>query len=139
MPSNGEPGAATHRVLLRYIAFQLPGLAVFSLGATAAVEWMELPLNVALTAVGLWMVKDAVMFRFVRKAYEPGDGRTPRDVRDCRGVATEEIGPEGYVRIGSELWRARVTEGCPPIAEGGAIRVLEVRGLTVVVDREPRE
>lgn len=76
------------------------------------------------------------MFRFVRKAYEPGDGRTPRDVRGALGIATEEIEPEGYVRIGSELWRARLAEGCETITKGESVRVIEVRGLMVVVERE---
>ncbi|MBW2396327.1 MAG: NfeD family protein [Deltaproteobacteria bacterium] len=136
MPEKPMPSATTRRVVLRYVAFQLPGLAAITLGASAAVEWMELPLNVALTAVGCWVLKDAVMFRFVRKAYEPGDGRTPRDVRDALGTATEEIESEGYVRIGSELWRARLAEGCESIAKGEAVRVVDVRGLTVVVDKE---
>lgn len=135
MSAENAPGAATHRVLLRYAAFQLPGLAVFSLGAAVAVEWMGLPTKVALAAVGLWLLKDALMFRFVRKAYEPGDGRIPRDVRDALGIATEQLEREGYVRIGSELWRARLAEGCPPIARGDSVRVVDVRGLTVVVDR----
>jgi len=124
-------------VLLRYAAFQLPGLAVFSLGAAAAHEWLELPANVALAAVALWMLKDVFMFRFVRKAYEPGNGRTPRDVRDALGIATEGLENEGYVRIGSELWRARRAEGCPPIAPGETVRIVDVRGLTVTVDRAP--
>ncbi len=123
-------------MLLRYAAFQLPGLAVFSLGVAAAHEWLELPADVALVAVALWMAKDALMFRFVRKAYEPGDGRTPRDVRDALAVATDGLDSEGYVRIGSELWRARRAEGCPPIAAGETVRVVDVRGLTVLVDRD---
>ncbi|MCP5060422.1 MAG: hypothetical protein GY937_27305 [bacterium] len=97
---------------------------------------MELPLNVALAAVGCWVLKDALMFRFVRKAYEPGDGRTPRDVRGAIGTATEEVAPEGYVRIGSELWRGRLAEGSEPVAKGECVRVVEVHGLMVVVERE---
>lgn len=135
MSAEKAPGAPTHQVLLRYAAFQLPGLAIFSMGAAVAVEWMDLPWKVALMAVGLWLLKDAIMFRFVRVAYEPGDGRIPRDVRDASGIATEPFEREGYIRIGSELWRARLAEGCPPVAKGESVRVIDVRGLTVIVDR----
>ena len=49
--------AATHRVVLRYAAFQLPGLAVFTLAATLLVDWMDLPGKVTLAAVGLWRLR----------------------------------------------------------------------------------
>ncbi len=54
----------------------------------------------------------------------------------CRGVTQDAVEPEGYVRIGSELWRGRLAPGEPPIARGASIRVVEVRDLDVIVRAE---
>jgi membrane protein implicated in regulation of membrane protease activity len=121
-------------VLLRYVAFQLPGLSIMVLGAAVATHWFEVPGWIALCAVGLWMLKDAVMFPFVRKAYEPGDGRHPRDLAGAAGTARDTLAPTGYVQISSELWRAQCLPGTERIEAGTAIRVVEVRGLTVLVE-----
>ena len=137
MTTSPSSGAATHRVLLRYAAFQLPGLAMMTLGVVVAHSWFDVPTHICVIALGLWIVKDTVMFPFVRKAYEPGDGRLPREVNGALGTAHEDLDPSGYVGIGSELWRAECQSEHPPIRKGDAIRVVEVRGLTVTVTREP--
>jgi len=129
-------GAATHRVLLRYAAFQLPGIAMMSLGVVVAHTWFDVPAHVCFGALGLWIVKDMVMFPFVRKAYEPGDGRLPRDVNGAIGTAHEDLAPSGYVNIGSELWRAECEPEHAPISKGEPVRVVAVRGLTVTVAKE---
>ena len=130
-------GAMTRRVLLRYAAFQLPGLTMMSLGAAVGHAWFDVPIRVCLTAVGLWILKDMIMFPFVRKAYEPGDGRLPREVNGALGAAHEDLDPTGYVRIGSELWRAECQSDHAPIPKGHPIQVVEVRGLTVTVAKAP--
>ena len=51
------------------------------------------------------------------------------------GVAQEDLAPEqtGYVRVGAELWRAQLCGGeC--VAKGAAVRVTEVRDLTLQVE-----
>jgi membrane protein implicated in regulation of membrane protease activity len=130
-------GAPLSRVLLRYTAFQLPGLAIMVLGAAVATRWFEVPEWIALCAIGLWMLKDAVMFPFVRKAYEPGDGSHPRELAGAAGTAKDTLAPTGYVQISSELWRAECGPAHAPIEVGARIRVVEVRGLTVVVEPHP--
>jgi len=70
------------------------------------------------------------------------DDLSPADARAIVGAdalvgavatARDRLDPEGYVRIGHELWRARVRGGA--VEKGGAVRLLEVRGLTLVVER----
>ena len=135
----GSGGAPTSRVVLRYAAFQLPGQAVMVLAASAAHEWLGLDTRVAVGAVLLWIVKDIVMFPWVRKAYEPGDGRHSREVRGTVATTCEELDPTGYVRVGSELWRAECTLADAPIAAGQRVRVLDARGLTLRVAPLPEE
>jgi membrane protein implicated in regulation of membrane protease activity len=128
------------RVLLRYAALQLPGQAACIAIAVVAHDWLGLSRELAIGAVVVWVAKDILLFPFVRKAYEPSTGRSPRDVRDAIGVAHQGLEDEGYVRIGPELWRARRRPGCSRLAPGEAIRVVDVSGLTVTVDRyEPAE
>lgn len=125
----------TARVLLRYMALQIPGLVACVLGAIAAHEWLEVPLEIAVGTVLLWIVKDAVLFPFVRTAYEPAPGRPHGDLLDAIGIAHDGLSDqEGYIRLGPELWRARRAPGCPPLAPGEAVRVVGVDGLTLTVD-----
>ncbi len=109
------------------------------LAASAAHEWLGLDTRVAVGAVLLWIVKDIVMFPWVRKAYEPGDGRHSREVRGTVATTCEELDPTGYVRVGSELWRAECTLADAPIAAGQRVRVLDARGLTLRVAPLPEE
>ena len=41
--------------------------------------------------------------------------------------------PSGYVRISAELWRAELEPGASPVEPGNRIRVIAVRGLTLLV------
>jgi membrane-bound serine protease (ClpP class) len=47
------------------------------------------------------------------------------------GVAASDLWPEGQVRVGGEIWRARCAGGCD---SGTRIVVRAVDGLTLVVD-----
>ena len=48
-----------------------------------------------------------------------------------RGVAISDLWPEGQVKIGGEIWRARCAAGCDA---GTSVVVRAVEGLTLVVD-----
>lgn len=48
-----------------------------------------------------------------------------------RGVVVSDLWPEGQVRIGGELWRARCEGGCD---SGTDVVVRDVQGLTLVVE-----
>ena len=47
------------------------------------------------------------------------------------------LDPTGYVLLRGELWKAEVVPEDRPIAEGSSVRIQDVRGLTLVVAREP--
>lgn len=129
--------ASTGRVLLRYTALQIPGLVACLLGTIAAHEWLGVPIEVAVGAVLVWIVKDAVLFPFVRAAYEPAPGRPHGDLLHAIGIAHDGLPDrEGYIRLGPELWRARRASGCPPLAPGEAVRIIGVEGLTLIVESD---
>ncbi len=91
----------------------------------------------ATLGVVLWIAKDAAMFPLVRQAYEPGDGRLPREVVDAIGTAHDDLDPTGYVQVGSELWRATCSPSDRPIPKGAPIRVTRAEGLTLHVTIHP--
>lgn len=123
----------TSALLLRYTAFQIPGQVLVGIGAWLAWDLFEVDGRLALAVVAAWIAKDVLLFPLVRVAYAPGDDRGPGGLRGARGVVVEALAPEGRVRVGAELWRARLREGAGPVGEGSAVRVERVEGLTVVV------
>jgi membrane protein implicated in regulation of membrane protease activity len=124
-------------VLLRYVAFQLPGAAFIGAVLVATVRWWGVDAWMAALLFVAWIVKDAIMFPFVRVAYEPHSDGGALALQGRSAVAEEALSPGGYVRMGSELWRAELTRGSA--AAGETVRVVEVDGLTLMVEREERQ
>lgn len=133
--SLGDPRESTTRVLARYVLFQSPGWLVVGGLAVAGVEWAAVPPWIAALCFAAWFAKDAVLFPFVRAAYER-HGPTHGEVGQY-GVAEEAIDPEGWVRIGAERWRARLAPGAPVVPACTPIRVVAVEGLLLRVEAAP--
>ena len=121
-------------MVLRYLAFQIPGWVVLALVLGAAMAWWDLSRTLAAAIFTLFVIKDAVLFPFVRVAYEPTSGGGAQALVGQRARAEEDLAPDGYVRLGAELWRAEIARGSAP--RGAALRVVAVRGLTLVVELE---
>ena len=76
------------------------------------------------------------MFPVTRIAYEPqGGGQGADALLGALGITQEDLAPEqtGYVSVGAELWRAQLC-GSESVAKGAAVRVTEVRDLTLQVE-----
>jgi membrane protein implicated in regulation of membrane protease activity len=116
----------------RYALFQLPGLVCVVLLVFILWEWAGLPAWAALAVVAAWAVKDAALYPLLRRAYEiPPAGAAAFIGR--RGVARRRLAPRGTVAFGVELWRAEIRPAGHPIDAGAAVRVVAVRGLTLIV------
>jgi membrane protein implicated in regulation of membrane protease activity len=122
------------RVLARYALFQIPDLILLGLGLAAAVRWWELPLAAAYALFGLWVVKDIVMFPILRVAYQTGGSSAADRLDGALGVVTQSLDPTGYVSVASELWSAEATSASAAIAVGSIVRIVEIRGLTLLVE-----
>jgi len=120
-------------VLGKYLLFQLPGWVVVGVLAWAAHGWLGLHPWLAAGALVALVVKDAVLFRFVRDAYAVTPRPAAEGLLGALGIAQEEIAPEGFVRVGHELWRARLAPGAAPVPSGAPIRVESLEGLTLRV------
>jgi membrane protein implicated in regulation of membrane protease activity len=121
------------KVLARYTLFQIPDLILLGLALVVAVRWWGLSLPAAWLIFGFWIVKDIVLYPVIRIAYRTDGSAADRLAGAC-GVARQGLDPRGYVRVGSELWSAEVSAERAPVLAGSAIRVLEVRGLTLLVE-----
>ncbi len=129
---------SNRRTLIRYTLFQIPDLVLLGLALAAAVRWWGIPNSLAYTIFALWLVKDVVLYPVMRIAYQTG-GSTADRLEGARGVAKEPLDPTGYVTVSSELWIAEVTGDGGPLPAGSTIRVVGLRGLTLLVEADVGE
>lgn len=125
--------------LVKYALLQVPGIAMVVVAVILARHWLDLPTWIAVVAISTWVVKDIALFPFVWRAYDktrPGD---PYSMIGARGIAQERLAPSGYVLVGRELWRAEMMEPGSAVEKGEAVRVREIKGLTLMVERETDE
>ena len=99
-------------------------------------EWAGLQPWVAGGLLALYVLKDIVLYPFVRRAYEPGVQHAGERLVGSAGVVHRRLAPHGYVKINGELWRAQTVAG-QALDPGCRVRVTAVRGLTLHVVREP--
>ena len=133
-----EPTAS---VFARYMAFQITGTFVAATVLLGLLHWEHITPGLAWVLFGFWVLKDLCMFPFVRVGYERGVdshgagalvgriGTVQKESLACDGT--------GWVRMGPELWRARLGAEVPPLAIDEPVRVVAVEGLVLVV--EPAE
>lgn len=126
-----DPGI-TKKVVLRYTLLQLPAFAVVSIIIYFIYTTMDLPAYIALLVVIGWVIKDVCIFPFVWRAYDSDSRGTANSMIGKTGFTRERLDPEGYVRIGNELWKAE-SMGSEPIEKGEEVVVQEIQGLTLKV------
>lgn len=120
--------------LAKYLVLQLPGWFFASVLLGFLVRAYDLSLRTAALLLALWIAKDFALFPILRVGYESSEPSATDGLIGALGTARERLDPQGYVRVGSELWRARLAEGHAPIESGGAVRVVAVDDLTLRVE-----
>ena len=113
----------------------IPGLVAISLILIIIQHWVVLPLWLFWSIIGIWIVKDAVLFPFVWRAYDWERPGRSRSMIGELGIAKERLAPSGYVQVHGELWRAeKVGEG-QPIEAGQSVQIVKMEGLTLFVEQ----
>jgi membrane protein implicated in regulation of membrane protease activity len=125
---------ARERTFARYAAFQLPGWVITAGLAWLLVDRFGLAPWVAALAWALFVIKDFALYPWVRESYLVGDPDPAALLIGRTGVARERLDPSGSVRIGAELWRAELRPDAAPIETGAGVRVVALRGLTLIVE-----
>jgi membrane protein implicated in regulation of membrane protease activity len=124
-------GRATLR---RYLLIESPGWVLAGFVAAMAHRWLGLPAGLAGLAVALWIVKDLVLYPWLRAAFEDSPPSELQKLVGSSGVVQIPLDPVGVVRLGHELWRAEADRAIPT---GRSVRVRAVRGLTLQVVENP--
>ena len=127
------------RILIRYWLLQLPALALLVLILIFAQRWVDLPAWIFWGALAIWVVKDAVLYPFVWRAYDWDRSDDSNAMVGARGTAKEPLTPSGYVQVRGELWKAELADGCQPVEEGDLVQVQKIRGLTLIVRPAPKK
>jgi membrane protein implicated in regulation of membrane protease activity len=122
----------------RYWLAQLPGYAIGAIVLGAASVFLHLPAWLAAVLFAGMVLKDVAFYPIARRALAAPPWHGAESLVGQRGVVVNALDPEGKVRIGHELWRARATRATAPIAAGCAVRVESVSGLTLVVAPDAR-
>jgi membrane-bound ClpP family serine protease len=132
--------ASTRRVFARYLAFQAPSWVALVVVLAILVRVWDLSLAMPALVLALWVVKDLALFPVLRIAYEPAGGSGgAENLIGALGTVSADLDPEGWIRIGSERWRARVSRDHSPVPIGAAVRVTAVEGLLLRVEPLTRQ
>lgn len=122
-------------VLTKYWALQLPATALVIVVLLAVGDRLAWPQWIVWTIVAVWVAKDAILYPFLWRSYDPSDpAALPYPVEGAKGVAIDRIDPSGLVRIWGELWRAELSRGARRIEEGETVQVNARHGLTLLVE-----
>ncbi len=121
------------RIPVRYALLQLPGLALLVLILVFVQRWVDLPAWVLWGSITIWAVKDAILYPFVRRAYDWDHPQGVNSMVGAQGIVKKRLAPSGYVQVRGELWKAELMEGSPPLEKGERVRVEGVRGLRLLV------
>jgi membrane protein implicated in regulation of membrane protease activity len=137
-PGRGWPDAGT---LFKYALAQIPEIVIFVVVVLVLQRWLDLSTRLVTLLIAVWVLKDILLFPWLRRSFEEGRPEDAQPMIGARGVAKDPLDPDGYVWIRGELWRAELVEGHPPIEAGESLKVEDVRGLTLLVvrDAETRE
>jgi membrane protein implicated in regulation of membrane protease activity len=124
-----------HRTLIRYVLLQLPGLSVLILILMVAQSYIDLAKYAFWGIVGLWILKDILLYPVVGRYYDPNYPKDRFSMIGLSGVAQEPLKPTGYVRVRGELWKAKILDQQTHINAGESIIIRGVDGLTLLVDQ----
>ncbi|HEU4345320.1 MAG TPA: NfeD family protein [Candidatus Binatia bacterium] len=118
---------------LKYLLFQMPGWIVAA-GVLGSLWHLEiLPKWLAVVGFGGWIVKDLFLYPFVRTAYQPSSKTGSQALVGARGIAADDLAPEGFVRVRGELWRAIANPNDQMIHSGTEVQILAAEGMTLRV------
>jgi membrane-bound serine protease (ClpP class) len=111
------------------VAFVMGGIILFDTDVDAFRVGWPLLLVFALATAGFIIVTISLALRMRRQGVTTGI----EQIVGLGGEALEDIGDEGQVRVGAEIWQARADH---PIEKGSRITVTEVSGLVLHVKEE---
>jgi membrane protein implicated in regulation of membrane protease activity len=120
-------------VLGKYWLLQLPEMALLVIILLLLQHSFAIPTWVVWSVVALWIAKDAALYPFVWRSFDPEYPATSHSLNGEHGIATERLDRSGYVRVRGELWRAELARGARAVEKDERVTVQAMRGITVIV------
>jgi membrane protein implicated in regulation of membrane protease activity len=118
----------------RYLMFHVPGWLIDIAVLAAMVEWWSLPVWAALGIFALLLIKDFVLYPFLRVGYETRERSGIERLIGERGVVKQRLDPEGFVLVQGELWKARAKSPGHSLDPGTRVRVAASEGMLLQVE-----
>jgi membrane protein implicated in regulation of membrane protease activity len=119
----------------RYLLLQVPGWILAAVFAAVLMEYFSLPGWAAGGLLALIILKDFLLYPFLRRAYEDAEPAGAGALVGSVGTARQTLAPEGYVEVRGELWLAHAHPEDGPIAEGSRVVVVAADGVRLEVRR----
>ena len=123
-------------VRARYFLLQIPGWVLVAVVLFGLRDWIGISLGWAVTLYALYVVKDFVLFPFLRSAYDTSTTTGIARLVGQSAVVKQTLAPKGLVVVGGELWKAMLAPGQDEVARGRRVRVESARGMVLVVRSE---
>ena len=118
----------------RYFLLQIPGWVLAAILLGMLHRWFSLPWWAAVAGWILFFIKDCVLYPYLKKAYETESPSGADRLVGELGTVTRTLQPDGYIRIGGELWQARVQDDSGKVPIGSKVRVLKAEGILLIVE-----
>lgn len=87
----------------------------------------------ALICFAAWMLKDWILYPWLKSAYEVSTRTGSKTLIGYKGVAESHLAPEGLIRVRGELWRAVAMPRNLIIRTGIAVEIIGTDGMTLFV------
>ena len=123
------------KAILKYALIHLAELLLVLCALALARRFLGISTWLVITIIVLWILKDVALFPKVWKAYAVGDKRPTSRLIGLEATVIHNLDPVGYVRVRGELWRAESRDRTHPVKKGEKTRVVDIRGMTLVVER----
>ena len=95
---------------------------------------IHLPLAVLIVLMVAWAAVAILVYRAGSRALDAGTTSGPDDIIGRQGKVVQPLQPDGLVRIGGELWRAKSSAG--DIDSGHRVAIIERKGTMLIVRPE---
>lgn len=119
----------------RYVLLQVPGWLLAAVILYALEKRFDLPAWTVVGVMAVLVLKDFLLYPFLRRAYETRVKSGTEALVGLTGVAREKLDPAGYVELRGELWLAEAVPQARPIAPNERVRVVSADGLRLHVTR----
>ncbi|HEX9787695.1 MAG TPA: NfeD family protein, partial [Candidatus Binatia bacterium] len=116
-----------------YLLFQIPGWMITATVLAILWHWQFIPRWLAVAGFFGWLLKDLLLYPFLRRAYETDVKAGSAALVGAKGVAEEELAPHGYIRVRGELWRAVASPPDQVVNAGAVVEIVGADGMRVFV------